>query len=45
MLENFDDVISLLAIITTIALVIYISFKLMFGSKNDDDDDFYREIM
>lgn len=45
MLENFNDVFSLLAILASIVFVIYISIKLIFNSKNDDDDDFYREIM
>ncbi len=45
MLENFNDVFSILAILASIAFVIYISIKLILSSKNDDDDDFYREIM
>lgn len=47
MLENFNDVLSLFAIVAVIFFVVYISAKLMINasSENGRDDDYYKEIL
>ncbi len=45
MIENFNDFLSLFAIVATIIFVIYLSVVLISNSKNDDDEDFYKEVM